>query len=182
MGLLTIFPSAGHHLNDPGAVYHGYTEASLMIMFRNKLTKILDDLGYKFIIDKDHETNTQYQNRIKPGVGSVIADYHANAALNQNASGVECFVSDNPTVNSLKMANELCAVTAEILNIPNRGVKKPSETARGTIGILKKPGTVVLCELFFLSNKNDLEKFLKNIDALANAHAYILAKYEDLIP
>lgn len=181
MATETIFPSAGHHLNDPGATYHGYTESGLMIRFRDKVIAYLLKLGYKVIPDRDHETNSQYQSRIKPGVGSVLVDYHANAVLDQKASGSESFVADNANAQSVEMATQLNEATCSILRISNRGVKKPSQSARGKIGILSKPGIVVLHELFFISNKSDLDKFLAKMDELAYAHALILGKFEDLI-
>nr|WP_317631384.1 N-acetylmuramoyl-L-alanine amidase [uncultured Flavobacterium sp.] len=177
----TIFPSAGHHDLDPGAVYHGYKEADLMKAFRNKVILYLNQKGYKVIPDKDHETNSQYQGRIKPGAASVVVDFHANASANQKASGVEAFIANKATANSKEMAKQLCEVTATILGITNRGVKTPEQSARGTIGILNKQGTVCLMEMFFISNKSDLDKFLCGMDQLAKEYAKIIGKFEDLM-
>lgn len=176
-----IFPSAGHHDNDPGAVYNGVKEADKTKEFRNLLSKYLSQKGHAHIMDKDAETNTQYQNRIKPGSGSVLLDNHFNASANINATGTEMIVANNASKESIAMATELAEVTAAILGIKNRGVKTEKETARGKIGILNKgAGIAVLAEICFISNTSDMAKYESCKEELAQAYADILIKYDHL--
>ena len=60
-----IYLFAGHNNSDPGAVDSGYKEADLTKRFRNLVSKELDALGVKYILDKDSETNSQLLYRIK---------------------------------------------------------------------------------------------------------------------
>lgn len=175
-----IFPSAGHHDNDPGAVYNGVKEADKNKEFRNLLSKHLG--SHKHIMDKDWETNTQYQKRIKPGSGSVLLDIHFNASANLSATGTEMIVANNASKLSIAMANELAEGTACILGVKNRGVKTEAQTARGKIGILNLgAGIAVLAELCFISNPSDMAKYEANKEELARFFAQILIKYDNMI-
>lgn len=54
---------------------------------------IIPNLDSKNVIqDKDFETNSQYQRRIKPGSGSVIFDIHFNSG-SPASGGTECYVN-----------------------------------------------------------------------------------------
>lgn len=176
-----IFPSAGHHDKDPGAVYNGIKEADKTKEFRNLVSKYLELRNHPHIMDKDSETNGQYQNRIKPGSGSVLLDIHFNASSNVNATGTEMIVANNASKESIAMATELVEGTAKILGIANRGVKTEAQTARGKIGISNLgSGIAVLAELCFLSNFSDMQKYELYKYALACFYADTLIKYDNL--
>lgn len=175
-----VFPSAGHHDKDPGAVYNGIKEADKTKELRNLISKHLGT--HKHITDYDCETNRQYQNRIKPDNGSVIFDIHFNASTNALVSGTEMIVGNNASKHSIEMASELVSGTSKILGIPSRGVKTETQTARGKIGILNLgAGIAVLAEVCFLSNTSDMIKYEANKEALAKFYASVLKKYDDLI-
>lgn len=176
-----IFPSAGHHDKDPGAVYNGVKEADKTKEFRDLISYYLTEIGQSHIMDKDHETNAQYQNRIKPGTGSVILDIHFNASANQEANGTEMIVANNASKESISLAEELAEGTAAILGVRNRGVKTEAQTARGRIGILNlKAGIAVLAEICFISNADDMAKYEICKNHLARFYAYTLIKYDNL--
>lgn len=184
MSLLVTFPSAGHHLKDPGATYNGRQENLETIKFRDLLVLELKKLGVKIITDKDTQTNRAYQNSIQPGEGSVILDIHLNAG-GATATGTECLVSAKDyaykTSLSYRMAEEICETTAETLEIKNRGVKSETTTRHGKLGILHQgAGVAVLWEICFISNKEDMTKYDANIEGLARAIAKICKKYDDL--
>lgn len=179
-----IFPSAGHHDKDPGAISPNskMKEADLTKEFRNLVTQFLEELNAKFITDKDNETNSQYQSRIKPGTGSVILDVHFNASANPLANGTEMIVNNNASDLSIQMAEELAKGTAQILGIKNRGVKTERDTARGRIGILNlKAGISVLAEICFLTNAEDITKYFHNKEELACFYAQTLIKYDNMV-
>lgn len=180
--MIVVYPIAGHHKNDPGAVYGSQKEADLTKELRNLVSKYLTLKGHKHILDNDTETNSQLQKRIKPGPGSVLLDHHFNASSNVNATGTEVIVSNNANDNSKAMAKELVDGTAKILGIANRGVKNETQTARGKIGILNlNSGIACLIEVCFLSNPNDMLSYQINKDKLAQLYAEILIKYDDLV-
>ena len=177
-----VFPIAGHHLEDPGAVYNGRKESEEMMCFRDLVLKSMIKKGHTdFEADKDSETNTVFQSRIKPNRTDVIIDNHANASSNPKATGVEVFVSNNAGANSKAMAKELVDGLAKIYGITNRGIKNESQTARGKIGILNKPGVAVLIEHFFISNPSDLKAFDDNKVMAVEFVAEIAIKYDKLI-
>lgn len=181
MSVTVIFPSAGHHNADPGAVYNGRKEAEEMKCFRDLVIAELQAKGHKPIADRDDETASQHQSRIKPGNGSVVAEFHLDAVPSPTATGTTAVVKRNPTPLSMQMGQELVNTTARILGIRNRGVITEDKTNRGRIGIVNKPGTAVLLELGFLSNPSDMAAFDANKVALAKAIAEILIKYDALI-
>lgn len=181
MSVKVIFPSAGHNLKDPGAVYNGRKEADEMISIRNMIVLLLGEANHANIPDNDTESASQHQARIKTGAGSVVCEFHLNAAANQKATGTEAVVKLNATENSKAMAKELTDATARILGIRNRGVITEAQTARKKIGIVNKPGTAVLLEICFLSNPDDMKAYDAHKPELAKTYAEILIKYDNLL-
>ena len=171
------YPSAGHHDRDPGAVANGFTEMKEMDRFRNKLIKRLEQKGHKYITDQNHETNSQYQSRIKPVKGDVLLDMHLDAA-GPNATGCGVFVHNNASAETLIAAQELVDNCSKAMGIPNRGVRKESQTARGKIGILAKGGITVLIEFCFITNLGDMKAFHDNEDCLVEIVLEWLIKWD----
>ena len=177
-----IYISAGHHEKDPGAIGNGYKESELNIELRELILKELDKMGVKYIKDKDWETNTQYQNRIKPGNGSVLLDIHFNSSSNTSATGVETIVATNANKNSKDFAKDILQDVVDETKLKSRGVKSEKESHRGRLGILHtKAGISCLLEVAFISNKSDLEAYKKSLITLPKRIAKTLKKYEDLV-
>ena len=175
------FPLAGHHLNDPGATYNGRKESEEMMCIRDLIVKELQAKGNSFEVDKDSETNTVLQSRIKPNRTDVVVDNHLNASANPKASGCEVFVSDNAGANSKAMAKEMVDGISSILGIANRGVKAESQSPRKKIGILNKPGIAVLVEYCFISNPDDMKKWDEKKPLVTKFVAGVIVKYDNLI-
>ncbi|MDM1378827.1 N-acetylmuramoyl-L-alanine amidase [Myroides marinus] len=178
MSVEKVFPSAGHHDKDPGAVANGYVEMKEMDRFRNLLIEYLMFKGHRYITDENWETNTQYQSRIKPMRGDVVLDMHLNAA-GPSATGVEVFVSNNASDKSKAFAKELVDGCAEIMGIANRGVKTEAQSARGRLGILNKPGIAALVEFCFITNVNDMKAFHDNEMKQVQLVGDLLIKYDE---
>lgn len=176
-----LWLDAGHHAKDSGASYNGRTEFEEMRCFVQLVEDECIKLGGKVERDLDHETNSQFQGRMKTNSGSVVASFHLNASANPDANGSECIISDNASANSKALAVELLEVTCEILGTRKRRVLKESETPRKKLGILNKAGMAVLVEVCFISNISDMQKFDKNKPELAKAHAKILKRFDDEI-
>ncbi|MDR2223820.1 MAG: N-acetylmuramoyl-L-alanine amidase [Flavobacteriaceae bacterium] len=173
-----VFPSGGHHDNDPGAVANGFVEMKEMDRFRNRLVEYLMYRGRRYVTDENWETNTQYQSRIKPVKGDVVLDMHLNAA-GASATGVEVFVSNNASAKSKAFAKELVDGCANIMGIANRGVKTESQSARGRLGILNKPGIAALIEFCFITNVSDMKAFHDNEMKLVQFVGDLLIKYDE---
>lgn len=177
-----IYLSAGHHNADSGAVSGKFVERDLTKEMRGLIELNLDQK--QVIKDKDFETNSQYQSRIKPGSGSVVFDIHFNAGP-PTATGTECFVNkkDFADKNSLsfKMAEEISKTTAYVLGIKNRGVKSESQSQHPRIGVLNlNSGVSVLWEICFISSVLDMQKYVLLKDRLSKEIALILKKYDAL--
>jgi N-acetylmuramoyl-L-alanine amidase len=177
---MASYISAGHHLKDSGAVANGYQENELTMEFRDLVVKYCKDLDLRVIVDKDTETLNQYFNRIKPGDGSVVVDFHFDAA-SPSVSGTTAFVGNSASNDSKAFAKDLSDVVSEVLGIPNRGVKPESESARKSLRIFRVPkGIIALLEICFITNKQDMEVYQKNKEYLAVRIAHVIKKYDDM--
>lgn len=181
---LRTYVSAGHNNADPGAVANGYKEADITKIIRDSIVDHSEDKN--IIVDKDWETNKQYQTRIKPASGSVVFDIHLNAAVSNTTRGVECYVNkkdfENKNSNSYKMANEVNVFLSETLGIKNRGVKPENNSQHTRIGILNLgSGISVLVEVDFITGNGAVESIVSFKDVIGKGLAKILKKYDDLV-
>lgn len=176
-----VYPSAGHHDKDPGAMANGRKESDMNIDFRNLVSAELTSRGHRHIMDKDWETNTQHQKRIKPGPGSVLIDFHFDAA-SPSASGTTTYYASNANKLSIQFAQEIVDNVSEILGIPNRGARSEKLSNRGRIGILHtKAGIACLLEIGFITNLFDIAMYEKHKVKLAKVIAEILIRYDNMI-
>lgn len=180
-----IFISAGHNPNgiktDPGAIGNGKREADLAVEFRDLVIAELVKKNIKYVADSDSERLGQYLERIKTGSGSVVLEFHFDAAANAKATGTTVLIGGDADKNDKDFAKELAEATAAILGIKNRGVLSETESHRGRLGLMRESGTVALLELCFISNPSDLSAYEKYKTFLAAKIAAILIKYEALI-
>lgn len=180
-----IFPSAGHNPKgikiDPGAIGNGFHEADLTVEFRNLVAECLTARGVAFVTDKDDERLGEYLKRIQTGSGSVVVEYHFDAAESATATGTTALIGNDADRLDKAFALELVNSTAKQFGIKNRGVKTEAESHRGSLGLMRESGTVALVELAFISNINDLNAYQKNKHELAKIHAEILERYEKLV-
>jgi len=180
-----IFISAGHNPKgikvDPGAVGNGFHEADLAVEFRNLVAECLKVRGVKFITDKDDEKLAEYLKRIQTGSGSVVVEYHFDAADSPLATGTTSLVGNDADRLDKAFATELVNATAKCFRIKNRGVKTEADSHRGSLGLMRETGTVALVELAFISNVNDLRAYQFYKLSLAKIHAEIIERYEKLI-
>lgn len=181
-----IFLSSGHNSQsttikqDPGAVANGYKEGDLTIEFKNLVAAELTALGAKFITDSEEEALRDYVSRIKTGEGSVVLEYHFDAA-SPAASGTVALVEVDANQHDRNFAKELVDSTALILGIPNRGIRSEADTRHKRLALMTETGIVCLLELGFITNANDIAKYHANKTRLAKAHADLLVKYEAII-
>ncbi|MBO9592728.1 MAG: N-acetylmuramoyl-L-alanine amidase [Niabella sp.] len=183
-----IFISAGHNSKskkvkqDPGAIGNGYKEGDLTIDFRDRVCKELDALKARYIKDSDEETLAMYLNRIRTGNGSVVIEYHFDAAESPAATGTTGLIEEESDRFDKAFAKEITDTTAAVLGIRNRGVIDEAQSHRGRLGLMREDGIICLAELAFISNKDDMDRYFGHRDLLAKRHAEIIVKYENMIP
>ena len=180
-----IFISAGHNLHgikpDPGAIGNGYHEADLTVEFRTLVTAMLRAKKIEVLTDKDDERLGTYLQRIKTGNGSVVLEFHFDAAGTSTATGSTVLIGNDADRLDKAFAKELVEACATTLSIKNRGIKPESESHRGGLGLMREQGTVALLEICFISNKDDIFQYQKNKISLASKIAEIVERYEKLI-
>lgn len=179
-----MFVSAGHNpqgiRKDPGAVANGYHEADLTVEFRDLVIKELKQFhNAKIIHDNDTERLGTYLRRIKTGTGSVVIEFHFDAA-SPKATGTTALVGNDADRLDKSFAKELADTTSKVLGVKNRGVKSERETHRGRLGLMREHGTVALLEVCFITNKTDLKRYQAKKHQLAKSLAKIIYKYENL--
>jgi len=182
---MTTFISAGHNPKgikiDPGAIGNGFHEADLTVEFRNLVVAELLKRKVNVITDKDDERIGDYLKRIQTGSGSVVLEFHFDAAESPMATGTTALVGNDADRLDKAFAKELVAQTSTTLGVKNRGVLSESDSHRGSLGLMREQGIVSLLEICFISNKSDLEKYQKTKDVLAIQIAGIIECYENLI-
>ena len=180
-----IFVSAGHNPKgikiDPGAVANGYKEAEVAVEIRNLVVDVCRAIGCKVITDNDDERLGDYLRRIKTGTGSVVLEFHFDAAGSRSATGTTALVEEDADRFDKLFAQELVDTTSSVLGIRNRGVISEKQSHRGRLALMREEGLVCLLEVGFLTNIDDMKAYELNKVMLANKIARILKKYEDLI-
>ncbi len=168
---------------DPGAVgVNGRTEASETVKMRDAVINHLVDGGYKVIKDLDGESLKQYLNRIQTGTGSVVVEFHFNA-FNSTATGVEVLVQRDADKMDKAFAKALADITAIETGLPlrNGGVKSESESARGSLGLMREAGLVALIEICFIDNPKDMAAYDRAFDRLARGYAELIVQYDAML-
>lgn len=179
LGLDKVFPSAGHHNKDSGAVGNGYVERDEMKLLRNLVVSKLKNKNHVYNTDNDWETNGQYQRRIKKELrkGDVVLDMHLNAAK-PSVSGIEIFISQNAGADSRAMAQEVLEGLCKITGTKSRGVKTDNMSQHSKIGILNLKGTAILVEFGFITNPGDMQRFVSKRNEIADFLVEMMIKYD----
>jgi N-acetylmuramoyl-L-alanine amidase len=177
---MACYVSAGHHLKDPGAVANGLQENTLTIKVRDRVVEILKSKGITVFVDKDTETLAEYLGRIKPGDASVVIEFHFDAA-SPTATGTSSFYADGANQLSKDFARDIALTGSKTLNIANRGAHSESDSHRGRLGLVHKPGACCLVEVGFITNTEDNRKFNENFEQLCQNYATVIAVYDDKI-
>lgn len=180
-----IFVSAGHNPKgikiDPGAIGNGFKEADLTVEIRNLVISELKRLNVPYVSDNDDERLGTYLERIKTGNGSVVLEFHFDAASNSSATGCTALIEEEADRLDKAFAQDLVNVTATTLGIKNRGVKTEAESHRGRLALMREEGIICLLEVCFISNSQDISLYKANKEKLAIQIAQILVKYEKMI-
>lgn len=153
----SLFIAAGHSDTDPGAVGHGHTEADIVLEFRDLLADYLRD---KVLFDKDGQPGQNLPLREAVGAAKahdLAVEFHLNAFTNPAATGVETLSHGR----HYPLGNALCRAIADTLGIANRGAKGEGSGQHSRLAFISQGGGIIV-ELFFITNKSDLARYIAN--------------------
>ena len=148
---------AGHDPKSPGAFHHGVKEHELMVQLRDIVAAKLRARGHEVRTDGERGINLPLLTAMGLVRGSDVAiELHTNAHDNPQAGGVECvsLPAQKP------WAEAISRNIADVLGLKLRGTNgwiDQSKSARGKLGFVNSGGIIV--EVFFLSNKIELERY-----------------------
>ena len=157
---------AGHGGIDPGAEGNGYKEADVARLYNNKilqLTGAVNATDDSAVSVNDNLTKIVNKVNAASGNNDWNISIHLNAAT-PAATGVEVFAYSQDAAGMAKAA-EISAKLATVYGIPNRGAK----AGDGLFVIKNTKGHMLLIELGFISNANDLSQVLNKIDQACTA-------------
>lgn len=170
-----IVLSAGHTPKSPGAVFGNLREHDLNMTLLLALRGALEAMEYSVVCldplmtlgDKIRVLKAQeYKNTL------LKLEIHHNA-FNGKAQGAEIFYPMGDT-NGYSLASKLLKNTCRDLGLKNRGVKLASSSARGSLGWLRTPNSL-LWEVCFMDNPSDLS--LVTPDAWATSVSLALQRH-----
>jgi len=167
----SLFISAGHSEADPGATGNGYSEADLVLEFRDRVARELHRQGAVFYKDGSKGRNLPLREAADMASKmDVSVEFHFNAFSSASATGSESLSSHR----DYELASALSETVSNALGIPDRGAKTEDSGQHSRLAFVQAGG--VILEIGFLTNPNDLNSFLDQQDALASAVAETLLK------
>lgn len=171
--------SAGHGSSDPGASGNGLIERDECIWLRDAICVELDKYGVKYRKDRNQDalaaTLAFFKNIWKPT--TIAVDIHFNAVGNSEVNGTEVFIPNNATKFERDLAGAVLKDLVQKGNFRNRGIKTPSQSGRGTLGLFRPNAEQILIEVCFLSNKIDVALWKVNKYSIAKAIAKTLNEF-----
>ena len=174
-----IFIDPGHGGSDPGAVNtaQGLQEKEIVLDIAKRLQTRLQALGATTQLSRTGDTypslaaRAQASNTFK---ANIFISVHVNAG---GGTGVETWVHDNASSNTIKLAGYVSKALASKLSATLRspttdGVKKaPSQRPAGNIYVIDPKNTnawAILPEILFIDHATDIPK-LKSSTQRQNA-------------
>lgn len=173
----TIVLTAGHNNKDSGAVSKDqkWTEAKIVTDLRNRVKTILEAYGYTVITDGKGEENLSLSKAVALiPMGEVAIELHLNAAVSEQANGIEALAK-----SSLKSkCQTLCKSISDDMKYKIRGSDggwKSTDSGQHSRLAFCEAGGIIL-EVFFISNKAELDSYINNPDRVAKAIADAIKK------
>lgn len=173
----TIVLTAGHNNKDSGAVSKDqkWTEAKIVTDLRNRVKTILEADGYTIVTDGKGEENLILSKAVALiPMGEVAIELHLNAAVSEQANGIEALAK-----SSLKSkCQTLCKSISDDMKYKIRGSDggwKSTDSGQHSRLAFCEAGGIIL-EVFFISNKAELDSYINNPDRVAKAIADAIKK------
>ena len=168
----TLFISAGHSAADPGAVGNGYTEADIVLEFRDMLAEALGARGVAFSRDGDDGHNLPLSKAWRLAAAHDLAlEFHCNAFHAPTATGVETL----SWPGNMELGLRVCKAISKTLGIANRRAKGEASGQHSRLAFVSRGGGIIV-ELFFISNPGDLAAYQRWKRQLAELLADLLAE------
>ena len=172
---MKVLISAGHSNADPGAVVGNTTEAAIVTELRNIVIKKLKEKGVDVISDGEGSTNLPLGEAMKlQDKAGLDIELHCNASSNVSARGVETIGLPKDKALCQKLSKAIAEVLITAVR-GDAGYIDQTKSARGKLGYVNKGGIIV--ELFFLSNKQELEAYQAKKWLVAEAIANVVSDH-----
>lgn len=150
----------GHGGTDPGCESFGYNEKNICLDIALKAEKYINDGGFvKTYLTRKDDSYLDLEQRVKfaEKLGSLLVSVHINFSKDYpNVGGTEVYYYEKENANFIK--NELCAeflCNSISMNFGSRRRENKIEQ----YWLTKAPNIPsVLCEVGFLSNKNEADR------------------------
>lgn len=167
----TYFINAGHRGAKTGAI--GYIdEGAEAICLRQLIAAQLKQTGSVVITDDDKAQLSSVVKTInaKCTPDDVCIDLHFNASSNKEARGSECFVRVGSSKKERELAKEISSRIAAVLQTKDRGAKEDNQGAHTRLAMCRDINcTAVLIEVCFVTNPDEVGKYLNSRYAVAQA-------------
>jgi hypothetical protein len=156
--MVRIFLSAGHDVNDPGAIASGTTEYVEMTKIRDAAVGEMRSRGLDvlWIPDTLDLKQTIYWINDNSRRGDVALEIHADAFNNTNVRGASIYYVDSNQQRRADAESVLQALLKAVPGLPSRGAKPDTATGVGSLGFCRQVDIPsMLIELGFLTNADD---------------------------
>lgn len=151
-----VYVDAGHGGTDPGAIgIGGVKESNITLAVAKYLQAELKRQGISVKMSREKDTTKSLTTRCSEANkwgANIVVSIHCNAHDNVSANGTETYIYKKGS-KAEKIANAVQKNLVATLGTYNRGVKEGNlAMVRDTIA------PAILCELAFITNKNDCVK------------------------
>ena len=162
-----ICVDAGHGGDDSGAPGNGILEKNITLKVAKEIGQMLEKQGMSVIYTRTADKDVSLKQRCKTANNEnadLFVSIHINSSENKQASGTEtlCYSKN-------RLAELIQKYLLRYLNLKDRGVKERKDLA--VLNCTKM--TAVLCELAFLSNKEEAEFIKTNEFVKLSAEAVV---------
>jgi len=173
-----LYVGAGHSNTDPGATTKGnsFTEAQLVTELRNLVVAKIREKGASVVTDGEGSINQPLSKAIElaNNCSLVRIELHLNAADSPSARGVECLSIETQRPLAQKLAQAIAKKMD--IRLRSEGGWKPDKAPglpHPRLGFCQYAEGIIV-ECFFLSNPEELKKYLNRKDEVAAAIAETL--------
>lgn len=151
-----VYVDAGHGGTDPGAIgINGVKESTITLAVAKYLQTELKRQGITVKMSREKDTAKALATRCNEANkfgANIVVSIHCNAHPKADANGTETFIYKKGG-NAEKIANKVQPNLVSTLGTTNRDVKE------GNLAMVRDTkAPAILCELAFITNKNDCAK------------------------
>ncbi len=172
-----FYIGAGHSNTDPGATTkdNSFTEAQLVTELRNLVVANMRAKGASVVTDGEGNTNQPLSEAIKLANNCSCAriELHLNAFNSPNAAGVECLSLKTQRPLTQKLAQAIAKEMDIRLRGEDGGWKPDNAGAHPRLAFCREAEGIIV-ECFFLTNPEELNKYLNRKDTVATTIAETL--------